>query len=100
MFRCSSSKYGYVLKLSIAADPRRHPSVPRESKKWHRLYRMRTAIERVNSRVKQILGLGHITVRGIGKVTVRAILSLLVMLAAGVSMAQRHRFNEVRSLVT
>jgi transposase, IS5 family len=100
MFRCSSSKYGYVLKLSIAADPRRHPSVPRESKKWQRLYRMRTAIERVNSRVKQILGLGHITVRGIGKVTVRAILSLLVMLAAGVSMAQRHRFNEVRSLVT
>jgi hypothetical protein len=61
---------------------------------------MRTAIERVNSRVKQILGLGHITVRGIGKVTVRAILSLLVMLAAGVSMAQHQRFNEVRSLVT
>ncbi len=100
MFRCTSSQYGYVLKLPIASDPRRHPPVPRESKKWQRLYRMRTAIERVNSRVKQLLGLGKITIRGIGKVTVRAILSLLVMLAAGVSMAQRHRFKELRCLVT
>ena len=61
---------------------------------------MRTAIERVNSRVKELLGLGKITVRGIGKVTIRAILSLLVMLAAGVSMAQRRRFKKVSSLLT
>ena len=99
-FRCTSSPYGYVLKLPIATDPRRHPPVPRESLKWQRLYRMRTAIERVNSRVKELLGLGKITVRGIGKVTIRAILSLLVMLAAGVSMAQRRRFKKVRSLLT
>ena len=99
-FRCTSSPYGYVLKLPIATDPRWHPPVPRESRKWQRLYRMRTTIERVNSLVKELLGLGKITVRGIGKVTVRAILSLLVMLAAGVSMAQRQRFKEVRSIVT
>ena len=99
-FRCTSSPYGYVLKLPIATDPRRHPPVPRESLKWQRLYRMRTAIERVNSRVKELLGLGKITVRGIGKVTIRAILSLLVMLAAGVSMAQRRRFKKVSSLLT
>ena len=99
-FRCTPSPYGYVLKLPINDDPRRHPPVPGETKKWHRLYRLRGAVERVNSRVKELLGLGQITVRGIGKVTVRAILSLLVMLAAGVSMAQRQRFKEVRSLVT
>ncbi len=97
---CTSSPYGYVLKLSINDDPRRHPPVPRETKKRHRLYRLRGAVERVNSRVKELLGLGQITVRGIGKVTVRVILSLLVMLAAGVSMAQRQRFDEVRRLVT
>ena len=99
-FRCTSSPYGYVLKLPIATNPRRHPPVPRETKKWARLYRLRSSVERVNSRVKELLGLGKITVRGIGKVTVRAILSLLVMLAAGVSMAQRQRFKEVRRLVT
>jgi IS5 family transposase/transposase len=99
-FRCTSSPYGYVLKLPIAEDVRRHPPIPRESRKWERLYKMRTAVERVNSRVKDLLGLSKITVRGIAKVTVRSALSLLIMLAAGVSMAQEHRYKEIRRLVT
>lgn len=99
-FKCTASPYGYVLKLSIKDDPRRHPPVPRESKKWQRLYRLRTAIERVNRRVKAQLGLGSITLRGIGKVTTRTILSLLVMLAAAVGMARRDRLKELRLLVT
>ena len=98
-FRCTPSSYGYVLKLSIADNPRRHPPVPRESKKFQRLYRLRTSIERVNSRVKELLGLDRLTVRGIGKVTVRAAISLLVMLAIGVGMAQRHRLKELRCLI-
>jgi hypothetical protein len=100
MFRCSSSHYGYVLKLPIATDPRRHPSVPRESKKWQRLYRMRTAVERVNSHVKELLGLDRLTVRGIGKVLVRAVISLMVMLAIGAGMSKRHMFKKLRCLVT
>ena len=99
-FRCTSSPYGYVLKLPIAEDVRRHPPVPRESKKWDRLYKMRTAVERVNSRVKDLLGLNKITVRGIAKVTVRSALSLLIMLASAVSMAQEHKYDQIRSLVT
>jgi len=99
-FRCTSSPYGYVLKLPITEDIRRHPPVPRESKKWERLYKMRTAVERVNSRVKELLGLGHITLRGIQKVTVRSALSLLIMLAAAVSMAKEHKYQEIRSLAT
>jgi len=98
-FRCTSSPYGYVLKLPIMQDVRRHPPVPRESKKFERLYRLRTSIERVNSRVKELLGLGKITVRGIAKVTVRSLLSLLVMLASAVGMAERNRFKELRVLV-
>lgn len=99
-FRCTSSSYGYVLKLPIADDSRRHPPVPRESKKFQRLYKMRTAIERVNSRVKELLGLNKITVRGIVKVTVRSALSLLIMLSAAVSMSQEHKYDRIRSLVT
>ncbi len=99
-FRCTSSAYGYVLKLPIAEDVRRHPPVPRESLKWQRLYKMRTAVERVNSRVKGLLGLNRITIRGIAKVTVRASLSLLIMLAAAVSMTKEHNYAELRSLVT
>ena len=97
-FRCTRSAYGYVLKLPIAEDVRRHPPVPRESKKWERLYRLRGAVERVNSRLKGLLGLGHITVRRMPKVMVRSPLSLLVMLAVGVGMAERHRLKELRAL--
>lgn len=96
---CTASGYGYVLKLSIADDPRRHPPLPRETKKWARLYRLRTSAERVNSRLKEQLGLDHITLRGLAKVKVRAVLSLVVMLGAAVSMADRHRLEELRMLV-
>ncbi len=100
-FKCTASPYGYVLKLPVMKeDPRRHLPIPRESKKWARLYRLRTAVERVNSRVKDLLGLRKITLRGIAKVTVRSVLSLLVMVAAAVSMAERHRLKEVRTLVS
>lgn len=96
---CTASSYGYVLKLPISGDVRRHPPIPRETRKWQRLYKLRSAIERVNSRIKDLLGLRYITVRGITKVSVRSLLSLLVMLAVGVGMAQRHRLKEVRALV-
>jgi transposase/IS5 family transposase len=99
-FKCTASSYGYVLKLAVMKeDPRRHLPIPRESRKWARLYRLRTSVERVNSRLKELLGLGKITVRGIAKVTVKALLSLLVMLAAAVGMAERHRLKELRTLV-
>lgn len=97
--RCSPSPYGYVLKLPIADDVRRHPPVPRESKKWARLYKLRASVERVNSRLKDLLGLRRITLRGIAKVTVRSLLSLVVMVATAIGMAQRNRLREVRSLV-
>jgi transposase, IS5 family len=96
---CTSSAYGYVLKLPISDDVRRHPPIPRETKKWKRLYKMRTSVERVNSRLKDILGLRRITLRGILKVTVRSLLSLLVMAATAIGMFQRNRLKEVRSLV-
>lgn len=99
-FPCTASSYGYVLKLPIGDDPRRHPPVPRETPKWQRLYKLRTSVERVNSRMKTLLGLGAITVRGHAKVAVKAILSLLVMLAAGVGMARRNRLAELRVLMT
>ncbi|MEK7778264.1 MAG: transposase [Chloroflexota bacterium] len=95
---CTASGYGYVLKLSIADDPRRHPPLPRETKKWARLYRLRTSVERVNSRLKEQLGLDRITLRGQAKVTLTAVLSLVVMLGAAVSMAERHRLKELRML--
>ena len=71
----------------------------RQSKKWARLFRRRTAVERVNSRLKEHLQLDEQYVRGIGKVTVNATLSLLVMVGASLAMARRERWKDLRRLV-
>jgi len=97
--RCSLSPYGLVLKLPLAQDWRRHTPVPRETKKWRRLYRRRTAVERVNGRLKGHLLLDDLRVRGKAKVTVRISLSLLTLLGAALSMAQQQRWPDLRRLV-
>ncbi|MBI2864754.1 MAG: transposase [Chloroflexi bacterium] len=101
--RCSTSDYGLVIKLNMRDDPRRYVPVPRETKKWQRLYKWRTAVERVNSRLKENLILDDLQVRGIRKVKVRAGLSLLVMLAIAVlprRMAERNRLGDCRRIKT
>ena len=96
--RCSLSPYGLVLKLPLAQDWRRHTPLPRETKKWRRLYRRRTAVERVIGRLKGHLLLDALRVRGLPKVRVRLTLSLVVMLAAALSMALRQRWPDLRRL--
>ena len=96
---CSDSRYGRVLKIAISEDERRWPGLARQSKKWARLFRRRTAVERVNSRLKEHLQLDEQYVRGIGKVTVNATLSLLVMVGASLAMARRERWKDLRRLV-
>ena len=98
--RCSTSDYGQVVKLDMRDDPRRYVPVPRETKKWKRLYKMRTAVERVNSRLKDNLILDELRVRGNSKVKARVGLNLLVMLAIAVGMAERNRLKDCRRIIT
>jgi len=96
---CSTSKYGRVLKISLWEDPRRWPGLARESKKWTRLYKHRTAVERVHARLKDYLQLDQLTVRGLAKVKVHTALGLLVLLAGALAMAQEGRVEAVRKTV-
>jgi hypothetical protein len=96
---CSPSPYGLVVKLDYRHNLRHTPPIPRETRKWRRLYRRRTAVERVFSRLKSHLLLDALRVRGLAKVRVRVTLSTLVLLAAAPGMAQRQRWRELRSLV-
>ena len=98
--RCSLSPYGLVIKLNMKDDPRRYLPVPRETKKWKRLYKRRTTSERVNSRLKENLLLDDLRVRGLPKVKVRVGLNLLVMLAIAVGMAERDRLKDCRRILT
>jgi len=97
---CSTSKYGLVIKLNMLDDPRRYLAVPRESKKFARLYKLRSGVERVNSRLKDNLIVDELRVRGKKRVKVRVGLNLMVMLAIAVAMAERNRLRDCRRLVT
>jgi len=87
-------------RVRIEAETLRHLGpVPRDSKKFQRLYRGRTAVERVNSRLKEHWGLDCMRRRGLGRVKIWAMLSLLCMNAFAVTMAEKGLMQEVRKTV-
>jgi len=62
--RCNhAKKYGKTVRVQREIDLRRFPAIPRATKKFERLYRGRTAVERVNARIKIFWGAddGNIT---------------------------------------
>ncbi len=81
----------------IARNPRRHsePFQP-PSPEWQAIYRQRVAAERVNSRLKEELGLKLIKVRGQWRVEVHVALALITMLAVALTAA----LNGKRELAT
>lgn len=54
---CNAGKsYGRTVRVSQTLDLRRFPPLPRATKKFERLYKGRTAVERVNARLKLFWG--------------------------------------------
>lgn len=54
---CNAGKsYGMTVRVPRDIDLRRFPSLPRATKKFERLYKGRTAVERVNARLKIFWG--------------------------------------------
>jgi hypothetical protein len=54
---CNADKiYGLTVRVPRDIDLRRFPSLPRATKKFERLYKGRTAVERVNARLKIFWG--------------------------------------------
>lgn len=61
---CNAGKsYGKTVRVPREVDLRRFPSLPRATKKFERLYKGRTAVERVNARLKAFWGVddGNLT---------------------------------------
>ena len=62
--RCNAGKsYGLTVRVKQAIDLRRFPPIPRATKQFERLYKGRTAVERINARIKMFWGAddGNIT---------------------------------------
>lgn len=54
---CNAGKsYGLTVRVPRTIDLRRFPAIPRATKKFERLYKGRTAVERVNARLKVFWG--------------------------------------------
>jgi hypothetical protein len=61
---CNAGKsYGLTVRVNRDIDLRRFPAIPRATKKFERLYKGRTAVERINARLKVFWGAddGNIT---------------------------------------
>lgn len=78
-WRCPTGKCKPKSKW-IKAD-RRHPLVPRDTKRWRDLYRGRAAVEREFGRLKHEYGLTPLRVRGLERVALHADLTMLARLS-------------------
>lgn len=61
---CNAGKsYGKTVRVPSDVDPRRFPALPRATKKFERMYKGRTSVERVNARLKIFWGVddGNVT---------------------------------------
>src|SRR5271168_3238151 len=61
---CNAGKtYGKTVRVPREIDLRRFPSLPRATKKFERMYKGRTAVERINARMKLFWGMddGNVT---------------------------------------
>lgn len=54
--RCTQGSYGKCVRVKREIDLRRFPAIPRATKQFERLYKGRTAVERVNGRIKVFWG--------------------------------------------
>lgn len=62
---CNAGKsYGMTVRVPREIDLRRFPELPRATKKFERLYKGRTAVERVNARLKVFWGADDGNLRG------------------------------------
>ncbi len=96
---CGGSDYGRVVRVPMELDRRLFVPLPRESYKWERIHKKRTAVERVNSRLDVSFGFERHFIRGLKKMKLRVGLALIVMLSMALGSIKEGRKERMRSLV-
>ena len=88
-----------TVRIPLKTNRRIFTPVARSSYKWKQLYKSRTAVERINSRLDVSFGFENHTIRGLKKMKARCGLALSVMLAMAVGRCQEKKEHLIRSLV-
>lgn len=83
--------YGLTVRVKQESDLRRFPSVPRATKQFERLYAGRTAVERVNGRLKIFWGIDDGQVYGARRFHAHVGAVMVVHLAFATLLAQTAR---------
>ncbi len=110
-YRCPALQYGRECKgknscpvkgsirVPLAEERRIFTPLSRSSYMWGTLYKKRTSVERVNSRLDVSFGFERHFIRGLKKMHCRCSLALCVMLAMALGRVREKRPDLMRSLV-
>lgn len=96
---CNVCPVGKAIRISLNEDRRVFTPIARDSYKWDSLYKKRTAVERVNSRLDVSFGFENHFIRGLEKMQLRVGLALVVMLAMALGRIKHKQKENLRSLV-
>ena len=84
---CNKCPYANkAIRIKLSEDRRRFTPVARSSYKWDNLYKSRTSVERVNSRIDNVYGFEKHFIRGMKKMKMRCSLALIVMLVKEIAI--------------
>jgi len=90
--RCNADKvYGMTVRVKQAQDLRRFPPIPRATKQFERLYKGRTACERVNARLKIYWGVDDGNVAGGANFLANVGLAMVVHIGLATLLAKASR---------
>jgi hypothetical protein len=109
-FKCPAKAYGRKcaeqekcrcknIRIALSTEPRIFTQVQRESHKWKRYYKKRTAVERVNSRLDVSFGFEERQIRGKKRMELSVSLALVVMLSLASGHIKNKQEKLMRSLV-
>jgi hypothetical protein len=110
-YRCPAAHYGVScagregcpvggsVRIALQEDRRVFTPLARSSYAWKRLYKKRTAAERVNGRLDVSFGFERHFIRGLRKMKLRMGLALVVMLTMALGRVREKRKDRMRSLV-
>ncbi len=96
---CEKCPVGKAVRIPLSEDRRVFTPLARASYRWAKVYKMRTAVERVNSRIYNVFGFEKHYIRGQQKMKVRVSLALCVMLAMALGRIKEKQKELIRSLV-
>jgi hypothetical protein len=91
--------FGRVIRVPLELDRRIFTPIARDSYKWQTSYNRRSAVERVNSRIDQLLGFERHFIRGKAKMEARMTIALVVVLAMALGRIRCGQRERLRSLV-